>query len=72
MQKTKPGIWYEEARKRYRVRLYKGKKVFHLSYHADYDRALSTYNKVKTLPDKAGTLDTLCQQLDIHFNKRTK
>jgi hypothetical protein len=72
MQKTKPGIWFEANRNRYRVRLYKGKKVNHLSYHATYAQALAAYNKVKALPNKAGTLNTLCQQLDVHFNKRTK
>ena len=30
-----PGIWYEQPRNRYRVRLYKKGQVVHLSYHKD-------------------------------------
>lgn len=27
------GLWYEQSRDRYRVRVMKNKRVFHLSYH---------------------------------------
>jgi hypothetical protein len=39
-----PGIWYEEGRGRFRVRVYKGTTVIHLSYHEDYDEALSAWH----------------------------
>lgn len=35
------GIWYEEPRKRFRVRLYAGTDVFHLSYHESLDAAIA-------------------------------
>lgn len=40
-----PGIWYEAERDRFRVRVYKGTHVFHLSYHDDLDDALSAWHK---------------------------
>lgn len=40
-----PGIWYEAERDRYRVRVYKGTTVIHLSYHADYTDALSAWHE---------------------------
>lgn len=40
-----PGIWYEVERGRFRVRVYKGTHVFHLSYHQDVDDALSTWHE---------------------------
>ena len=48
MTKTKqslpPGIWYEPARKRYRVRLYRKSVVFHRSYHKTLTEAKRAYN----------------------------
>lgn len=41
------GLFLEEGRKRYRVRLYHDKKVFHLSYHYQLEEALSTLEAVK-------------------------
>ena len=35
------GIWFEENRNRYRVRLYKNGKVVHRSYHTTYEAAES-------------------------------
>lgn len=40
-QPPTPGLWYEAARKRWRVRLYKKRHLYHLSYHSDYHEALS-------------------------------
>ena len=35
------GIWYEESRRRYRVRLYHRQQVIWLTYHVTLDDALS-------------------------------
>jgi hypothetical protein len=52
------GIWFDASRKRYRVRLYQGTSVFHLSYHASKDEALSAYHaalsrKLKPFEERA-------------------
>ena len=41
MSATTKGIWFEENRNRYRVRLYKNGKVAHRSYHNTYEAAES-------------------------------
>ena len=41
MSATTKGIWFEENRNRYRVRLYKNGKVAHRSYHNTYEEAES-------------------------------
>lgn len=35
------GLWYEAPRKRWRVRLYKRGRLYHLSYHTTYKDALA-------------------------------
>lgn len=66
MNESIRGIWYEAQRERYRVRLYKGDRMIHLSYHRTKSEALAEYYAVK---NKAATtqhaynLNTLEQQL---------
>lgn len=43
------GIWYEEARKRYRVRVYRKNRVIHRSYHQDLDAARRALQQAKQL-----------------------
>ena len=52
------GLWFEENRNRWRVRLYKNKKVFWLSYHDTEDEALSTLDRVKALRSRYRGLNT--------------
>ncbi len=33
------GIWYEERRRRYRVRIYSRGKLFHQSFHRSFEEA---------------------------------
>lgn len=60
-----PGIWYEEERGRYRVRVYKGTAVFHLSYHEDFDSAhsswLDAHRAKNNAPEEAVLHDTESQ-----------
>jgi|LWDU01.1.fsa_nt_gi hypothetical protein len=63
------GIWYEETRKRYRVRLYKKGEVIHLSYHAKYEQALLALNKARYSPKQANTLTDIIKQLDSLHNR---
>ena len=55
------GIWFEEKRKRYRVRLYLGPIVIYRSYHKDLATAIEAYTLAKlyqstaTIPEQ--TLD---------------
>lgn len=41
-----PGIWYEYNRRRFRVRVYAGDRVVHLSYHTKYQHALRVWKAV--------------------------
>lgn len=43
------GIWYDAPRKRWRVRLYEGKEIRHLSYHRSLDEAIQAYNVAKNV-----------------------
>jgi hypothetical protein len=62
------GIWYEETRERYRVRIYQNKRVFHLSYHRTLNEALNIYHRIKELPDHpVGDLDTMLEQSHIYY-----
>lgn len=47
MQKPPQGIWFEERRKRYRVRLYVGPIVVYRSYHKDLKTAMEAYALAK-------------------------
>jgi hypothetical protein len=40
-----PGIWFEDERGRYRVRVYKGTRVIHLSYHDEVDEAFVAWHE---------------------------
>lgn len=44
-----PGIWFEERRKRYRVRVYRRGRVIHRSYHQNVTDALREYVRAKML-----------------------
>lgn len=41
------GIWYEPQRQRYRVRIYRGDRMIHLSYHRTQEEAFAEYSEVK-------------------------
>jgi hypothetical protein len=41
------GIWYEQKRNRWRVKLGCDGEIFHRSYHRDYAEALATWQQVK-------------------------
>jgi hypothetical protein len=49
------GVWYEEPRRRWRVRLYVGTKVRYRSYHHGLPDAIKAYHaaveKLKIVPD---------------------
>lgn len=66
------GLYYEKARRRYRVRLYKNGEVIHRSYHRCYNRAVDTLCKAREAAErfvptatkpKAPTLDNLLHSL---------
>lgn len=46
-----PGIWFEERRNRYRVRIYRRGRVIHRSYHQNVTDALREYVRAKMLQD---------------------
>lgn len=43
MRTNYTGIIYDPKRRRYRVRLYRGRDVAHLSYHRTLDDAMAAY-----------------------------
>lgn len=47
MEPAPKGIWYEEKRGRWRVKLFWEGELFHRSYHHSYDEALSTWQDAK-------------------------
>lgn len=47
MTKTLKGLWFEAARNRWRVRLYRNRTLFHLSYHASYEDALNALRNAR-------------------------
>jgi hypothetical protein len=40
---TRKGLWYETNRNRWRVRLYEGRRIKHLSYHYDHAEAVRVF-----------------------------
>lgn len=52
-----PGIWYENKRNRYRVRIYSGRRAVHLSYHDSIEEAHATYTEVTQ--DRSGVIEAL-------------
>lgn len=52
------GLWFEDERSRWRVRLYKAKKVFWLSYHDDETEARDTLTRALALRAKYKKLNT--------------
>jgi hypothetical protein len=47
------GIWYEESRHRWRVKLFSEGVMVHRSYHHSYDAALQAWRAEKTKIRKA-------------------
>ena len=43
------GVWFEETRGRYRVRLYYNGHVIHRSYHKDEEEAIETHRTAKAI-----------------------
>jgi hypothetical protein len=75
------GIFFETARQRWRVRLYKQGDVVHLSYHRSIEDALENWLVAKTIQQHAvrrtfvpstntmyGLLHTLSNDLHPHFS----
>lgn len=63
------GVYYEAARKRYRVRIYKNKRVVHLSYHKRLNDALNTWHEVQgaqpdDTEDRMMDLSNIRQQIE--------
>lgn len=48
-----PGVWYEAARSRYRVRLYAHDTCIWLSYHSTVDEAVSAWRQAKAVQEEA-------------------
>ena len=72
--KTLPlGIWYEESRARYRVRLYRNREVTHLSYHKTQVDAEATLKSLKNDPEITITpLERLIMQTKIYYKQRRR
>jgi len=45
------GVWYEDSRNRWRVRLYYNGHVIHRSYHKDEEEASETHRAAKAILD---------------------
>jgi hypothetical protein len=41
------GLWYEQARDRWRVKIILSGELFHRSYHHDYEEAFRTWTQVQ-------------------------
>jgi hypothetical protein len=48
-----PGVWYEAARSRYRVRLYAHDTCIWLSYHGTADEAITAWRSAKAVQEEA-------------------
>jgi hypothetical protein len=72
--KTLPlGVWYEEPRDRYRVRLYKNREVTHLSYHKTQSEAESTLKNIKNEAANTMTpLERLIIQTRVFYKQRRR
>jgi len=62
MPKLPRGVYYEARRKRYRVRLYKGNRVVHRSYHKTAEDAVQTWTKAR------GTQQTVVVPRPEHYD----
>lgn len=61
------GVWFERARKRYRVRVYKGTHPYYLAYHDTVQAALDDAVRVRNeldLVTGAQPMHTVEDQLD--------
>lgn len=80
MQPLPKGLFYEEGRKRFRVRLYHEKRVFHLSYHYSYEEAIATleaaknvkrsYKKIDQVKIRSDSVKTLTQSTRNRLRKK--
>jgi hypothetical protein len=75
MRRKRLGVYYEEARGRWRVRLYKDGKVIHRSYHPTEEEAWNTWINAKRTqaqtrfePPKIVDNPTLANLLDALLN----
>jgi hypothetical protein len=65
------GIWYEEPRNRYRVRLYRNREVTHLSYHKSQLEAEATLKGLKNESVTPMTpLERLILQTRLYYKQR--
>lgn len=66
------GIFWDESRKKYRLRLYKNGNLWHLSFHKSYDEALQTYMMLRS-PDQRTqnptSLMDLAFRLKLYYTK---
>jgi hypothetical protein len=65
------GIWYEESRSRFRVRMYRNREVIHLSYHKTRKDAETTLRGIKNETiHKGSPLERLILQTQIFYKQR--
>ena len=73
MKQLPQGIWYEEPRKRYRVRLYRNREVTHLSYHKSQIEAETTLKGLRTETSNPMTpLERLIIQTRVFYKQRRR
>jgi hypothetical protein len=67
------GVWFEETRQRYRVRIVRNKMKIHLSYHKTKDEAVNTYEVIcSTLDPKVDRIDRLINQTKLFYKQRRR
>lgn len=66
------GLWFEEKRNRWRVRLYHKRRVIHLSYHTTEQEARDVWRQVNDrLHNKPKTLMMgVLQDARLHYRTR--
>lgn len=54
---TRKGLWFETERNRWRVRLYEGRRIKHLSYHYDHHEAVRVFQLARAYEPKPAHVD---------------
>lgn len=64
------GLWYEKARNRYRVRIYRNKTIVHLSYHKEREDAEAVLHVfTKTTDPKTDRIYRLVNQTRLYYKR---
>jgi len=64
------GLWYEEGRDRYRVRIYRNRTIVHLSYHKelkDAEAVLRVFEE--TTNPTVDRIDKMINQTRLYFRR---